>query len=57
MLVLEIFSAHVQTSPGTSNEMGKAIGRGVDHASHQVPMLKKEKCYTSTPLLSIHGMF
>jgi len=42
MPVLAVFSAHVQTGPGASNEMGKAIGRGVDHAPHQVPMLKKE---------------
>ena len=32
-------------------------GGGVDHSPHLVPRLKKELIHTSTPPLSLHGLF
>ena len=36
---------------------GKAPGRGVDTHPHLAPKLKKEKSYTSTPSVGLHGQF
>jgi hypothetical protein len=35
----------------------KRQGRGVDHAFHLAPKLKKEKGYTSTHRLGLRGLF
>jgi hypothetical protein len=35
----------------------KRPGRGVNHAPHLAPRLKKEYSYTSTPSLSLNGLF
>ena len=61
------FSALVQTGLGAypaSCTMGtvsypgvKRLGRGVDHPLHLASKSKKEWSCTSTPLLSLHGMF
>jgi len=61
------FSAPVQTGPGAhpaSYTMGteslpgvKWPGYGVDHPLLLVPRLKKEYSYTSTPPLSLRGLF
>jgi len=61
------FSAPVQTGPGahpafytrgTGSFLGvKRPGRGVDHPPHPAPRLKKEYSYTSTPPLSLRGLF
>jgi hypothetical protein len=59
-------SAPVQTGPGvhpasytmdTGSLPGlKRPGRGVDHAPHLEPRLKKEYSYTSTPPLGLRGL-
>ena len=61
------FSAPVQTGPGahpasytmdTESLPGvKWPGYGVDHPLLLVPRLKKEYSYTSTPPLSLRGLF
>jgi hypothetical protein len=54
------FSANVQIGPGAhqaSYTRGNEsfLGRNLDHPPHQVPRLKKEYSYTSTPLLGLRG--
>ena len=35
----------------------KWLGRGIDNSPHLARRLKKEKSYTSTPLLGLYGLF
>ena len=46
----------IQWVPGLSGRV-KRPGRGVDHPRHLAARLKKEYSYTSTPSLSIRGLF
>jgi len=56
------FFAPVQTGPGAYPGTGsfpgvKRPGRGVDHPPHLLPGFKKEYSYTSTPTMSLRGLY